>query len=273
MNQSTEINLLNEALSKAQGSFPSIPKNKTAKVKMRDNKGEYTYKYADLADVLSAAIPKLTENGLSLRQPVRHSSTGMILVTEIHHSSGQWASDDGLPIGRSSSPQELGSELTYMRRYGACGMLGIAPDVDEDAALATAAKGRKKDDQYQAAVGRNERAMGATVPEVGAPLPITKEQTSSLQEALKKNGKKAAALYEFLELKMGTPIPASRLQEALIWVGSSVPAEMPSKVMDAFNILAWTEYERHTFIEKHENRWDDILKSLNNMIDAENIEG
>lgn len=268
MNQSAEINLLNEALSKAQNAFPPIPKNKTAKVKMKAG-GEFSYKYADLADVLSAALPKMTENGLSLRQPIRDTPKGMRLITEIHHCSGQWASDDGLPISNGLSPQELGSELTYMRRYGACGMLGIAPDVDEDAALATAAKGRKKDEQYQAASARNERAMGTTYPQIESANPITKEQTVALQEALKKNGKKAAALYEFLEVKMGTPIPASKLQAALIWVGSVVPAEMPTKVMDAFNILGWSEFERHSFAEKHECRWDEIYSSLNQMIDVE----
>jgi hypothetical protein len=268
VNQSIEINLLNEALAKAQGSFPPIAKNKTAKVFSKRTNSEFSYQYADLSDVLSGALPKLSENGLSLRQPLRDTPKGMRLVTELHHLSGQWASDDGLPLSSGLTPQEFGIEHSYMRRYGACAMLGIAPGVNEEADLDKNTRNREK--QYKAAAGRNERAMGATSPE--ASLPITKEQTSSLQEALKKNGKKAAALYEYLELKMGTPIPASRLQEALVWVGSAVPAEMPSKVMDAFNILAWTEFERHTFIDKHENRWEEILKSLNNMIDAENIE-
>lgn len=268
MNQSTEINRLNEALSKAQSAFPAIPKKKTAKVKMKAG-GEFSYKYADLADVLSAALPKLTENGLSLRQPIRDTAKGMRLITEIHHSSGQWASDDGLPISNGLSPQELGSELTYMRRYGACGMLGIAPDEDEDAKLASESKGRKKEEQ--AAYGRNDKAMASgNTPEVSHPLTITNEQTERIKDALKANKKKASAMYEFLGLKVGSPIPASRFQEALVWVGSPVPAEMPQAVVDAFSILDWTEFERNTYVEKHESRWDEILTSLNNMIDAEN---
>lgn len=267
MNQSIEINLLNEALSKAQGSFPPVAKNKTAKVKSNRTGAEFTYQYADLSDVLSAALPKITENGLSLRQPVRDTPKGMRLVTELHHSSGQWIADDGLPISSGLSPQEFGVEHSYMRRYGACGMLGIAPSVNEDAELANSAN--KRDKQYKAASGRNERAMDSKlIQAIDEALPITKEQTKSLQESLKANGKKAAALYEYLELKMGTPIPASKLQAALTWVGSSVPAEAPSKVMDAFNILGWSEFERHTYIEKHENRWDEIYTSLSNMIDA-----
>jgi hypothetical protein len=269
MNQSNEIHLLNEALAKAQGTFPAIPKKKTARVKMKAG-GEYCYKYADLADVLSAALPKLTENGLSLRQPVRHLPDGMRLVTELHHSSGQFTSDDGLPLSRNLSPQEFGSELTYMRRYGACGMLGLAPDEDEDAKLVSESKNRKREEQ--AAQGRNERAMvSGSAPEVGTPIVITNEQKARIQDALKANGKKAAALYAFLDLKVGSPIPASRFQEALAWVGSKPSsADMPQKVCDAFQILGWTEFEITSYVENHESRWDDILTSLNQMIDANN---
>lgn len=270
MNQSSEIHLLNEALAKAQGSFPPIAKNKTAKVKSQRTNTEFSYQYADLSDVLSAAIPKLTENGLSIRQPLRDTPKGMRLVTELHHSSGQWTSDDGLPLSSGLSPQDFGIEHSYMRRYGACGMLGIAPGVNEESELGNLSK--NKDRQLKDAGSRNSRAMGYTAPQVDEALPITKEQTESLKEALKKNGKKAAALYEFLELKMGTPIPASRLQSALIWVGSPVPAEMPTKVSDAFNILGWSEFERHTLIEKHECRWDEIYSTLNQMIETEDAQ-
>lgn len=268
MNQSAELNLLNEALAKAQGSFPIIVKKKTAKVKMKAG-GEYSYKYADWADVLSAVTPKLSKNGLSLRQPIRHVDGRMRLVTELHHSSGQWTSDDGLPLTTGLPPQEFGSELTYMKRFGGCGMLGVAPDEEEDKALASNVKNRSG--QLEAANARNERALQSESQlEVGTPLMITDEQKARVQKALKDNGKKAAELYEFLQAPIGTPIPASRLQDVLIWATTPRPPEMPKAVFDAFTVLDWTEFERNACMEKHEYDFPRILIYLNAMIDKEN---
>lgn len=271
MNQSEQINELNAALSKAQGAFPAIPKTKMAKVRMKSG-GEYTYMYADLADILLAVVPKLSENGLCLRQPVRLAGNAMRLFTEVHHASGQWTSDDGLPLSSGLLPQEFGSELSYMKRYGACGMLGIAPDVDDDAKMANEAKGRKRDERYDSAQARNEASLNSKpAPEVTHPLLITEEQHTRLRHALKENGKKAAELYAFLELKVGSPIPASRLQDAMVWVGKpKSSSEAPKAVVYAFDILDWSEFERTTYIENHSKDWNIILESLNSMIDAEN---
>jgi len=67
------------ALASAQAKFEGIEKKKTARVRMKSG-GEYTYKYADLADVLSSVRKHLGEFGLSVSQSVE---TGITNQAEI----------------------------------------------------------------------------------------------------------------------------------------------------------------------------------------------
>jgi hypothetical protein len=126
MRQSIETKELNAAVASFQAEVPKVKKENTAAA------GKFTYKYADLADVMNAAIPVLAKHGLSIVQGFVEGR----LQTEIHHSSGQWRGDDGLPLPLNLSPQELGSAITYFRRYGACAAVGIAPEEDDDGAAA-----------------------------------------------------------------------------------------------------------------------------------------
>lgn len=123
--QSSELGKLAEALAKAQGSYPEIPKTKTANV------GSYSYKYAGLADILNGTRKALSVNHLSVTQLITSSEKGQFLTSRLLHSSGQWVeSNYELPRGRS--PQAFGSELTYARRYSLCALIGVEGDEDDD---------------------------------------------------------------------------------------------------------------------------------------------
>lgn len=132
MKTSEQINEVVSALSRAQAAFTVVPKNKTAKVRTKTG-GEYSYKYADLADVLSMALPKLTVNGLAFSQPHIMTDGKLRVVSMLLHQSGQWIQSDGIEISEAGDPQQFGAESTYFRRYDACSLLGIAPDEDTDA--------------------------------------------------------------------------------------------------------------------------------------------
>jgi len=146
LSRSSSIKEIASALSKAQGEFPSIPKNRTAKVKMKAG-GEYAYKYADLADVIAGITATLKTNGLSHAQfPTLNNGT-FGLETLIMHSSGEWMSSF-FPMVQHERPQDMGSEITYTRRYALCAALGIQADEDDDGAIAQntapkVAKGQK----------------------------------------------------------------------------------------------------------------------------------
>lgn len=134
MAKSESIKELAAALSKAQGEFPTIAKNKTAKVPMKAG-GQYSYRYADLADVISATAPVLSRNGLGISQVPTISNGKLVLETTLMHSSGEWISSE-YPLATHDRPQEMGSEITYGRRYTMTSVLGIHGDEDDDGALA-----------------------------------------------------------------------------------------------------------------------------------------
>lgn len=143
MKKSDTIKEIAAALAKAQGKFPVITKNKTAKIPMKSG-GEYKYNYADLGDVLKACIPILSENGLALIQPLDITADGkLILETHLIHSSGEWFLGT-YPLPLLDRAQDMGSEITYGRRYNACTMIGVVAEDDDDGKAASDAAGKKE---------------------------------------------------------------------------------------------------------------------------------
>jgi hypothetical protein len=123
------------ALAAFQAEMPTVAKAHTATVK--SDKGSYSYTYAGLADVSEAAMPLLAKHGLSFScLPGGGVLTGMLL-----HSSGQ-SLTASLPIN-GATPQQVGSSLTYMRRYLLGCMTGLVTDDDDDGQLAQSTPKRK----------------------------------------------------------------------------------------------------------------------------------
>jgi len=124
MKTSEQISELAAALAAAQGMMQNAIMNRT--------NPHFKTKYADLAAVLNAARKPLSANGLAIVQTIGDG----VLHTRLLHTSGQWiASEHPLPM--SGKPQEIGSALTYARRYSLSALIGIAADEDDDANVAT----------------------------------------------------------------------------------------------------------------------------------------
>lgn len=116
-----------------QAHLPRVGKGETAKVPGKDGKQGYTYKYADLADISQAILPLLAKHGLAFIAKPTMADGEFGLDYKLIHSSGE--SDGGfyrLPDPRNTSPQQVGSAITYARRYCLCAVTGIAPDGDDD---------------------------------------------------------------------------------------------------------------------------------------------
>lgn len=117
------------ALSKAQGEFPAVPRDKTVRVRTKTG-GEYSFNYAPLDSVLGHLRPVLVKHGLAITQLL---DEGPSLTTMLLHSSGEFlASSMPLPLTAGMSAQEIGSAVTYMRRYAIVALLGIATEEDDD---------------------------------------------------------------------------------------------------------------------------------------------
>lgn len=136
--QTPNIASLAEALSKAQADFGQIDKRRTATIQMKSG-GQFSYKYADLSDVLKGIRAPLAANGLSILQPIIQNEDHLLLVTRLLHSSGEWI-ESTYPLNTYATPQEMGSAISYARRYALTALLGIAADEDDDAQAAQPAR-------------------------------------------------------------------------------------------------------------------------------------
>lgn len=126
MNQSEHINEIAKALAAAQAEIKNPQKNKTAKA------GSYSYKYADIADVLECVLPALSKNGIAVSQPTTLDGDVLVVETKLAHASGQWMTSI-YPVCRvNGDHQKMGAALTYGRRYALTSMVGVAADDDAD---------------------------------------------------------------------------------------------------------------------------------------------
>jgi hypothetical protein len=131
----TETKSLAEALAVLMTKLPEIKKSQEAKVKT--DKANYSYNYADLAQISRALLPILGDLGLSFTAKPTLIDGRFVLAYKLLHSSGE--SEDGeYPLPTSGSPQSVGSAITYARRYCLCAVTGVAPDEDDDGAAAQA---------------------------------------------------------------------------------------------------------------------------------------
>lgn len=144
MEMSNEINEIAAALAKAQAGLGKLIASKTGKVEGESKKTgkryEYSYTYANLADALEACRATLNAEGIAVIQlPATPKGNGIEVTTMLAHSSGQWLRSDPLFMPVSGGAQDVGSAITYGRRYQLLAMVGLAPE-DDDGAAAQAAK-------------------------------------------------------------------------------------------------------------------------------------
>ena len=93
-------------------------------------------KYADLTSVIDALRDPFADNGLSFTQTVEILDNGrMALRTRLMHVSGEHL-DSVMLLPQTEKPHELGSGLTYFRRYALQSIAGL-PCEDDDGNGAT----------------------------------------------------------------------------------------------------------------------------------------
>ena len=124
MRRSEEIGELAAALAKAQGSMQSIKKG--------SNNPFFGSAYADLADVVEAVKPHLSENGLAVTQWPETVDGKQVLTTMLLHSSGQFLMASLELAVQKNDMQAVGSAITYGRRYTYQGATGAVADADDD---------------------------------------------------------------------------------------------------------------------------------------------
>jgi hypothetical protein len=121
---------LAEALAALQARLPRVAKTADA---------QYG-KYADLTVVSEALMPVMSELGLSFTGcPTVRDDGKFVLAYALHHTSGEGL-EGFYPLPTSGTPQQVGSAITYARRYTLCAVTGLAPGGDDDDAQAAEAE-------------------------------------------------------------------------------------------------------------------------------------
>jgi hypothetical protein len=123
---------LAEALAAFQSEVPKMSKDETAKVK--SEKANYTYGYAGLDQFVEIVEPVLGKHGLAVTSKSTFTDGVFMLEVSLLHETGEretafWP----LPDPRRVGPQDIGSAMTYGRRYLGWGLTGTFPGgIDDD---------------------------------------------------------------------------------------------------------------------------------------------
>jgi len=128
---------LAEALAAFQAELPKLTKDEKAKVKGETKEGrayDRSYGYADLAQVVETVLPILGKHGLSITSKTSFDPSGnfVLEVSLLHESSERETGFWPLPDPRRSGPQDIGSSMTYGRRYLTLALSGAYPGGEDD---------------------------------------------------------------------------------------------------------------------------------------------
>ena len=125
--KSDSIIELAKALAKAQGEIENAT---TYKVNPH-----FKSNYADLSAVLAEIREAFSPNGLSLTQMPFNDANGNVGIESIlMHQSGEWICSSVSCKPNKTDAPALGSVLTYLRRYSASAIAGIAQEDDDGGA-------------------------------------------------------------------------------------------------------------------------------------------
>lgn len=129
------------ALAQIQAEMPIVHKGMTAKIEKKSG-GTFSYTYTDLADIVKVIYPLLGKVGLAFITAPRFHEGRYVLIGSLEHESGEMRQSE-FPLPERGTPQELGSAITYGRRYLLGCLTGIVTgDQDDDGAAASAPRRR-----------------------------------------------------------------------------------------------------------------------------------
>ena len=184
MKTSTATNEISAALAKAQGLINNP--GKTAK------NPHFKSSYADLSAGINAIREGLSANGIAVVQSPRMEGELMMLDTRITHSSDQWFECEWPVVKLPAPPQQIGSALTYARRYSLFSLVGIAGEDDDGNA-----------------------ANSAPTPAPVVEAKITLEQADELRAIIEEVGVNISVFMKHFGIQSLSDLPASKYDFAV----------------------------------------------------------
>ena len=171
-----ELNELSNTLTLHQ----KLHRAKLAIGKVTKNAQSHHSKYADLNAILSTVEPVLLENGLLLIQPIQGNS----VCTQIVDIDSGAMLESCMDLPQGITPQQMGSAITYYRRYTLQSALSLQA-IDDDAQQASkeqpteTKKESLSDARFKAALESINKGE-FTTDQLKAKFYLTKEQEAQL---------------------------------------------------------------------------------------------
>lgn len=130
-----ENNNLNKKFMQVLNEVPNFSTDETATA------GKRTYKYLNLATLLKNIKPIFEKHDIAFSQKVTFDGTGdgrqvIGTVETIIFDENEQQTVCSYPFFVTGDPQQVGSAITYARRYSLTTVLGIFPDKDDDGGYA-----------------------------------------------------------------------------------------------------------------------------------------
>ena len=123
MKMSDSITNLATALAKAQAEIrPAI---------FDSTNPHFRSKYASLTAVMEACREALSKNQIAVVQGAAVVDGAVAVTTLLLHASGEYISDELTMPFAQATPQQIGSSLSYCRRYSLASLVGITADDDD----------------------------------------------------------------------------------------------------------------------------------------------
>jgi len=178
------------ALAAFQAELPPLTKDARAKVKgvTKDGKPyDKSYDYSGLDQFVEIVEPVLGNHGLSITSKTTIDAQGnfMLEVSLLHESGERETSYWPLPDPRRVGPQDLGSAMTYGRRYLGWGLTGTFPGGQDDDGATAQQSNRESWDNAQPRQQQVQSVpVGAPVAPPAAPKVWTDEEIATFHTRL-----------------------------------------------------------------------------------------
>jgi hypothetical protein len=131
--------------------------------------------YADINAIVDAVEPILNKHGLMLIQPIED---GIVKTKVINVENGETI-ESAMPLVMSGTPQAMGSQITYYRRYTLQSLLCLQVE-DDDAQTASNQK-----PNFTAANFAAAHAKGSTIEQIKQAANVTPEVEKAYNEYIK----------------------------------------------------------------------------------------
>ena len=188
--------------------------------------------YASLASVMETVRPILHRHGFAVLQDVGERQGRLTITTTLLHSSGESVAHR-CAHKSSDNIQQVGSAISYLRRYALMAMLGIVGEVDDDGEAA-----ESKPAKVKAAKPAKVETEAAPAGETYSPIRVTPAQTKGANPKDFYRVQLADRQGRIFEASTWSSTTADMLQE---YVGRRVGATITSKVTNGVEYFGVAE--------------------------------